>query len=108
VAVPGCCTALAPRWGRLPGFIANVAAVCWSQADQSSVIDPAVKRSAGATGIEYQVAAGWVGAEEPVEETVARSQVVWNAQLPPIDSRVLKDREGIRTGTAATVDDGRG
>lgn len=91
VAVPGCCTALPPVGRVLPGFIANVAAVCWCQRDQSSVIDPAVERSAGATGVEYQIAAGWVGAEESVEEAVPRSHVVENTQLPPIDSRVFKD-----------------
>ena len=47
----------------LPGFIEDIGPVCRRQLDQSSIIDPAVDRSAGGTDVEEQVPAGRVGAE---------------------------------------------
>jgi hypothetical protein len=66
----------------LPDFIEDVAAVCGLQPDQSSMIDPAIDRSASRAGIEQQVAAGGIRTKEPVEKAVARAHPVDDAQLP--------------------------
>lgn len=63
----------------LPGLVGDVVAVYGLEPDQLPVIDPAVDLPTGGPGIEQQMAAGRVGAEEPVGEAVARGQLAENA-----------------------------
>src|SRR5690242_10295043 len=73
------------------------------------MVDPAVNCPAGRAGVEYQVAAGRVGTEEPVEESVAGVHLVENAQLPARGRRVLGHENGRRpTWPFRVGDDGCG